>query len=145
MIKRFIDHIVTDYELPIPLFKRSNKTIFPACQQNKCLLSWRCIPTWSALLVSGLSSKCNAIATLFDCSSCSKKDFANQQALAQDIKVRKDITNSLCNQTLNIQNVLVSAVLISTWCLTSTRTWLVCCALEFKHLNICCVDSEKAT
>ena len=29
MTKRFIDYIVADYELPTPLFKRSNKTISP--------------------------------------------------------------------------------------------------------------------
>ena len=77
--------------LPITSFQHhcssvATRRFLPTCQQNKCLLSYKCIPTWSALFVSGLSSKCNAIATLFDCSSCTKKDFANQQA--QEIRVR---------------------------------------------------------
>ena len=87
MTKRFIDYIVADYELPTPLF---NKTISPhvLTKQMSAQLEVH------THVMRALSSKCNAIATLFDCSNCSKKDFANQQALAQDIKVRKDIKNS---------------------------------------------------
>ena len=125
MTKRFIDYIVADYELPTPLFKRSNKTISPHVSTKQMSAQLEVHTHVKRTLCKRSLFECNAIATLFNCSSCSKKDFANQQALAQDIKVRKDIKNSqlfsLCNQTLNIQNVRVSAVLISTCCLTSTR------------------------
>ena len=71
MTKRFIDYIVVDYELPIPLFKRSNKTIFSPrvnkTMDNRKLMSAQlesAYPREARSFVSGLSSKYNAIATL---------------------------------------------------------------------------------
>ena len=52
-----------------------------------------CMARLSRRLWGGTSQKTAAkeATTLFDCLSYSKKDFANQQALAKDIKVRKDM------------------------------------------------------